>query len=498
MPRSKKIVLVQPKNVFSYNNYPPLSLISVGSALKEAGYEVRLICAPRCKGAIDKVLAEADGALFAGITLLTSEIPSAVEIARALRIRSDVPILWGGWHVTLFPEQMLKSELVDYIAVGEGEESAVELANSLSCAGSPSSRAFLTKSRLDMEALPMPDYDLVEGIENYIADYLADKLAELYDGNMRWLPYQTSRGCPHMCAFCINAVTNNRHYRAKSARKVLDEVEALAAKYSLTHLKIIDDLFFVDMERVWQICQGLLDRRLPLTWDAECRVDYFGPGRIDNEMLRLMRASGCVELTMGIESGSPHSLKLMRKGLTPEQSLEAVEKCCRHGIIPRCSFVLDVPGDRREDILMTAVLINRLRRYPLFSCGVQTFRPYPKSDLCEQLLAQGKLIEPKSLEEWAEKDHIEQYTFASEARRRWQANYKLSSRVSFYNSLESSVWIPQARVKSRIIRAINRAFMAAARWRNRRLFYAFPLDRTLYRVFKNLYFRVLELKERAR
>ena len=79
---------------------------------------------------------------------------------------------------------------------------------------------------------------------------------------MRWLPYESSRGCPSHRTFCINVVTDNRRYRKKSAGKVISEIEYIVKKYNLTHLKIIDDNFFVDIRRVREICEGIISKAL--------------------------------------------------------------------------------------------------------------------------------------------------------------------------------------------------------------------------------------------
>ena len=91
---------------------------------------------------------------------------------------------------------------------------------------------------------------------------------------------------------------------------------------------------------------------------------------LDDETLKLCKKSGLIQLTLGIESGSPHTLKLMKKGITPEQAENAVRKCDEHKIIARSSFILEIPGETTDDIDQTISFINSLRRYPYFTCGV--------------------------------------------------------------------------------------------------------------------------------
>lgn len=481
-----KILLIRPQNVYNYNNYPPLNLISIGSALKTAGYDVKIINCAFEKEPLEVIGKELKGALFAGISLLTSEAPDAYRIMKYIKESSDVPVVAGGWHCTLFPEQMAGCEYVDYVVAGEGEEHIVNVADMLKNGGRSDSKIY-HKINLDLESLPLTAYDLDEHIERSIGNYLTDKLSEYVSQPMRWLPYESSRGCPSLCTFCINVVTDNRRYRKKSAAKVLSEIEHIVKKYSLTHLKIIDDNFFVDIKRVREICQGMIDMGLNITWDGECRCDYFRDGMLDDETLKLCKRSGLIQLTLGIESGSPHTLEIMKKGITPEQAENAVRQCNAHKIIARSSFILEIPGESLDDIKQTITFINRLRQYPYFTCGVGTFRPYPKCELTEKLLKDGYLTEPLNFKEWTDRNIINMYTSA-EYVRPWQVNGKYSESAAYYLNMESAVRLGNFQIDRAVDRLKNSLFMFFAKLRNRLMFYAFPFDKNLYKGFLSAFY----------
>ena len=329
---SEKILLIRPQNVYNYNNYPPLNLICIASKLKSVGYKVKIINCSFEKDYLKTIGKELDDSLFVGISLLTSEAPDAYVIMRYIKEHSNVPVVVGGWHSTLFPEQMADCKYVDYVIAGEGEVQIVKIAELIKNQ-EKSDNKILHKQTLDLDALPFPDYDTDENIERFINSYLTDKLSEYVSQPMRWLPYESSRGCPSYCTFCINVVADNRRYRKKSADKVVSEIEYIVKRHNISHLKIIDDNFFVDIKRVRTICEGIIKRGLSITWDGECRCDYFNDRLLNDETLKLAKKSGLVQLTLGIESGSPHTLKLMKKGITPEQAEFAVRKCDEHGII---------------------------------------------------------------------------------------------------------------------------------------------------------------------
>jgi anaerobic magnesium-protoporphyrin IX monomethyl ester cyclase len=483
----EKILLIRPQNIYRYNNYPALGLISLGSTLREAGFSVKIIDAAFEDDYLETITRQAEDALLVGLTVLTSEVIDAYAIARHIKEHIRVPIVMGGWHCTLFPEQMGNSEYVDYVVVGEGESHIVEIAESLR-SGRPAGKRIFAKQILDMENLPLPDYTQEPDIERYINSHLTDKLSQYVQQPMRWLPYESSRGCPSQCTFCINVVTDNNRYRKKSASKTVDEIEEIVTRYKLTHLKIVDDNFFTDIKRVRDICQGILDRGIDITWDGECRCDYFNDRQLNDETLRLCKESGLVQLTLGIESGSPRTLELMKKGITTEQGEHAVAKCNEHGIIARSSFIIEIPGETKGDIKMTLAFINRLRRYPYFTCGMGTFRPYPRCELTETLLEQGVLPpNPDSFEAWNNRRIIDMYTQA-EFIRPWQVDGKYSESACFYMNMESSVRLGFHQLDRFSDKLKYRIFMALAKIRNRMMFFGLPIDKKLYQRFLSGYY----------
>ena len=522
MINKKHILLIRPENIYGVKNYPPFGLIQIGTILSEKGYDVRIMINDGDPQFGEKILEEAKDALFVGFTSTTAEIKDAIRLARLLRktLVDKLHLVWGGWHTTLFPEQMENSDLVDFGVMGEGDNGIIEIAkyishrsdlvdgniatvSSATNVGSMDESFYTTAVELqnnnclknkviktsivDLENLPLSNYGLVKDIETYITRPLTDKFQEYYCGEMRWLPYESSRGCPYRCAFCINSVTGNSKYRVKSPKKVAYEMSELATKYCLTHVKIIDDNFFVQIDRVREIFKEVELLGVKYTWDAECRVDYIRKGFMDDEMFKFLKKNGLQQLTFGIESGSHNTLKRMRKGgnAGPSFAIAAIDMCAKHDITVRGSFVLDIPGDTSDDILATVKLIRRLRQYPKFACGVHTYRPYPKSPLCEQLVREEKFYQPITLEEWESEVFVRQYTDTA-ITRTWQANYRLSSNVSFYESLESAFWLKPHQFVNPVLKFINNVFIMLARFRNQHQLYSFPLDKRVYILFKDI------------
>jgi len=492
--KTNKILLIQPKNIYARYNYIPLGLISVGTTLRDKGYDVEVL--PYfLEGRVRlKEMLEKNRYLFIGVSVMTSEVKSAYNITKMVKEIDSTPVVWGGWHSTLFAEQTFKSNFVDYVVVNEGDYSTIKIANEI-YGGEVKSRILQEKQKVDIESLPLPDYTLVRNAEYFIIQDLTDVFLKDCRGKIRWLPYESSRGCPHSCAFCINVVTDNRQYRKKSSEKVLDEITYIVKKYNLTHVKIVDDNYFVDHNRALEISEGLIKRNLGITWDAECRVDYFSNAKINSKLLKVFKKSGLVQVTIGVESGSEYSLALMKKDQTVEQSERSIRMLNELGIYARCPFLIDVPGERKIDMLKTVKLIQKLKQHKYFNYGVTTYRPYPKSELNKALIEKGLFFEPKSLEEWLDLKYQRFYT-STDSAKPWSNHSKLAQKISFYTSLEAGIRLRNTQIKNLFFRIVNNIFISIAAFRNKFLFYNFPIDEFLYNRFKDFVLLRLVKQER--
>ena len=179
----------------------------------------------------------------------------------------------------------------------------------------------------------------------------------------------------------------------------------------------------------------------------------------------------------------------MKKDTTVEQAINCLEQCHKHGIVPRCSFMTGIPGETREEMLLTAKLINRLRDIaPEMAVGVATFRPYPKSELCDDLLKKGIFEEPKSLREWATKKHVKNYTERN-FRQPWQTDRNSASNMSFYYTLAGGVLLTNQQIRSRLLKKVNTFFIQLGIKRTKNLFFGFPIDKYVYNFFYRTYFK---------
>lgn len=425
-----KIIFLKPANYASFRLIP-FGLVTLGSYLEKHGFEVKILdCSVKVE--YDRLLNEIKDALLVGLTVATYEVPSAYEITKYIKAHSDVPVLWGGIHPTLYPEQTIANKYVDYIAVNEGEEAITELAKRLQNNQSVEDINGLGFKKdgkvkvnpigplINVEELPMPNYDLMN-----FKEFLS--VSEFPS-----IVYESSRGCPYQCTFCwIVVVEGRRTYRPKSAKKIVDELEYLTKKYNVHNVGFSDDNFFVNKQRTLEFCKLVKERNLNITWMAECRADSFRDNYINEEVLDMLWESGLKHLTIGAESGSQRLLDEMKKGLKVESILKCVKTLSKYPIQVNLSFVMGMPSETKKEIYETIKFMKKIRKINKYAGpNANVLTPYPKSEIMDSLIKEGLVNEPKTLEEWILPENQKIYTMRY-MDKPWMKHPKLIKGVSY-------------------------------------------------------------------
>ena len=392
------MLLVFPGKYKSPNPQVPLSLLHLASFLIMGGYSVKLLDL-RVESLSDFEIGKP---LFVGIsTIHGSQIRYGLEFARRVRtLDSSIPLVWGGVHPTLLPEQTVASEFVDIVVRGEGERTLWELADKFSAGESLDEIKGITfKSAGTIRSTPDREpMDLDEiPIELPFELLPLEKYPTLKSGRFH---IQTSRGCPHECGFCYNTVYNKRTWRGKSARRVVDEIEYVLRKFP--HIRIIDpidDNFFVDQRRVMDICQEILNRKIKVSWRANCRFDYMS--KYGKDFIDLLAKSGCSEIDFGGETGSERLLSLIDKDITTEQMISSVENLRKWApsIEPFVSWMSGLPTETEDDLIKTCDLMDRMSEVnpKTQHYGVFLYTPFP-SPILDSLGPEFQ--PPQSFGEW--------------------------------------------------------------------------------------------------
>jgi anaerobic magnesium-protoporphyrin IX monomethyl ester cyclase len=458
--RRRKIVLYNPQAVF---HTMPLSLVAVGSNLDPNQYEVAIIDGRLEADAETRVLKEIGDAVCLGVSVLTgAPIRDALSITRAAKTRRpDLPVIWGGWHPSLFPLDTLREPSIDITVQAQGEETFRELVDCLATGADYTEvRGISTRvdgrpvrnpprPLTDMNQLPEYNYDLIP-VERYF------KLK-----GQRQLDYISSTGCFFRCAFCADPFVYNRRWVALSPERMGDEIERLWRRYRFTELAFQDETFFTYPKRGAAIAEEFLQRGLDFRWTATMRADQ--ANRLSDELLELCVRSGMQRVMIGVESGSQEMLDWLTKDITIEQVITAAERCVRYNVGAIFPFIVGFPGETDESVLASLAMVKRLRSMsPQFETPVFYFKPYPGSRITADVVENGFKL-PSTLEEWADFDFI-----GSSGPWVTPEKQKLIERFKFYNRF---AWGPETWPR--------KGLQKLARWRCDHDFYTFPIEKAV-------------------
>ena len=383
-----KVALVNPNQYTSYPQ-PPLGLLTIASVIRQAGHEVKLVDANLEKLKSVSIIERVYDADIMGITAVTPTITEAKRIADTVKDAIPrMPIILGGAHGTLLPEETLHYGSFDYIVQGEGEDAVKTLLRWFR-PGGLNGRLIGVMHRgkgiiidagkapdvKDLDALPILAYDLLG------KDYQPHPPHGLYPPAM---PVITSRGCPYSCTFCSKPVFGN-HYRAQSPERVLDELIYLK-RLGVREIIFYDDIFTLDRRRIMRLMDLMTPLRLH--WTCETRVDL-----VDGELLQEMKRAGCFAIAYGIESASSEVREGLCKRIKDADIVSAIYFTRKFGIQTIGYFMIGSPNETPQSIKDTIALAKALKLdYAQFAVTT----PFPGSVLYDKYVEQGKPIDWES------------------------------------------------------------------------------------------------------
>ncbi len=393
-----KILLIYPGRLNALYPEMPLPLLYLAWALKKIGYIVEIFDM-RLK---DLAEIKSGDYLFVGISSLTGAmIEDALRAAKHIRtLNKDVPLVWGGVHVSMLPEQSLESPFVDIVVRGEGELTVQELANVIRNSGNLSEVKGLSYKD-GAKIISTPDREYMD--LNEIDIELPYELFEMEKYSFEYFPIHTSRGCPFRCGFCYNVPFNKRKYRAKKASRVLDEIEYAINKFGAKKISFCwEDEFFISTKRAKEICQGIIERDIKIEWNAFCRFDTFK--KIDEEFLKMIEETGCTLLSFGGESGSQRILDdVINKDIKVDDIVAATRKLGKTKIQQIVSFMSGLPTEGYDDLIKTFKLMDILvkENKNIYLNGIFLYTPYPGTPLYNLVTTEYEYKIPSTLEDWA-------------------------------------------------------------------------------------------------
>jgi len=470
-----KVLLVNPRLTRRPVRFNiPVGLIYLGTELSHQGYDVNIVDANNADNYgefVSQVVKQSKECLAVGFSVMTAQLASGLEMSAAIKgVYPDVPIIWGGVHPTLYPEQVASNEYIDYVVKGEGEAVTVGLLRSIQNS-EPSEAICEGDGSFNIDAWQYPLWRLFDGVR----EVGINKMAELSGVGM---PLVESRHCPHRCSFCINPVVGGK-YRFRSASLVIDDI-LRTIESGVRDIAFYDEDFFANKKRLVEILDTIERWHLKFQWFGTARADYFRESHINGDMLRQIKNSGCAHLGIGAESGSQRILNMLKKDIMVEDTIHAAESLNRVGINADFSFMIGLPGESYDDKKETVKLVEKITKISqnFRILGPFIYRPYPGSELYQQCLQYG-LKEPRTLEEWISSPFIDDSISPEDYHLYTWVRHSLKDlqRMIFY------CWMAGLRVRYTFLTKIARTI---GQWRCRRLLFKWPLEMVLFQVLRKV------------
>jgi anaerobic magnesium-protoporphyrin IX monomethyl ester cyclase len=293
----------------------------------------------------------------------------------------------GGVYPTVLGEEAIRDPNLDWIFIGHAEERVEEFLRLVLAGENERVRALpgigyrdargepvineVTSRIVNVKNLVRPDYSLLD-VEAYVNQTSKDYQ---FNTRERSAPIISSYGCPYNCLFCATRTISGRGVVYRAVEEVLDEIDFLRTKFGVRHLVFIDDCLLGNRPRIETLLGAMIERGWGLTWKAASVSAW----HLDEPLLKLMKASGCVQLTISVESGSPRVLnRVIRKPLKLPTVEPLVRICKEVGIDIGANFVIGFPGETWEEVRQTFAFAERCN-FDLAHFHIAT--PLPKTDL---------------------------------------------------------------------------------------------------------------------
>jgi magnesium-protoporphyrin IX monomethyl ester (oxidative) cyclase len=321
-----------------------------------------------------------------GINCLTAYYYEVIQLSRALK-EKGIPCVIGGSHPTVLPYQTLVNSGADYVLCGEAETALPGLIEHHFVFDNNRIRGVYSRENLrgdhediqkaevveNLDEIPFPDWEQMDPRTYPKAPHGA------IVKNFPIGSITTTRGCPYGCTFCASPKLYDRRIRYRSPANVVEEIEYLVKRFGVREIHFEDDNLTLRRDHIEAICYLILERDLKISWACPngVRAD-----QVDENLLHLMKKSGCYYLAFGVESADPTILRKANKGETLEQMTRAIEGAHRMGISCQGTFVFALPGETQETIRRT---INFAKKSKLARAQFLILDVLPGSELWDTL-----------------------------------------------------------------------------------------------------------------
>lgn len=381
----------------------PLNVLYISAALKKAGhtttvfeltpYKKRPVFGDPnriIKSAFHKVLKEFNPDLV-GFSTMTINLNLARSLARVVKESTNTPVIFGGVHPTLGPEETINMPEVDMICVGEGEEAVVELVNKMEAKQDfTRTKGIWVKDNgrvcrnpimpLDnnIDEIPFPDRDVFP--------------SEFYRAELTGANLMTGRGCPYPCTFCQNKAFlemykgHGSFIRYRSFENIFQEIEELIGKYKAERFYFSDETFTMNKQRVIEFCSEY-KKHFRNLFMCQTRVDC-----LDEEIVAALKEAGCDHVSLAIEAGNERLRReVLKKRFKDEQVFKAFDLVKKYKMRTQSFNMIGLPEDTKETIFET-IRMNKSLQPDRILCTI--YMPFKGTELGRRCIEEGLVLRP--------------------------------------------------------------------------------------------------------
>jgi radical SAM superfamily enzyme YgiQ (UPF0313 family) len=354
--RNDPLVMDLPSTEFLY---PPVGLLSIGGALRRAGFIVEGIDSNTRPMTMEELASHCEGAKVVGISLLVANLRSVYQLAHFMKGRG-YEVVVGGAYPSVEPEVVAKLGL-RYGISGEGEKSFVELCNSIIHGeGKPEDIPGIIIATGENEVYTKPP-ELLEDLNEWLPD------RSLMRSEGYKMPFAgklelalASRGCPYKCPFCYcsSASPNSMFNKSRwvDIDVIVKDVVETVKRYRPAYLEMVDETFTVNRGYVMDFCQAIKDEGIEFNWGAKTRIDL-----MDDELMATMAEAGMQKIGFGLESGVYDLRRDMMKDFGNDKVTEVFEAARRHRVETGCTIIFGHPNETRDDMQASVDFVKEIR-----------------------------------------------------------------------------------------------------------------------------------------
>ena len=377
-----------PYNVFPYG------LGYIASIMRHAGHEVTIFDQATTHASNENLYAyikNNPSFNFIGLGFQAAYFHVCYGVAQAIKEAcGDIPFVLGGSAPSASPEYFLNKFKADYVLIGETEYSINKLLKVIEAKEDPKGVPGLywredgeikhnpkTPPCNNLDDLPFPAWELFN-----MHSYTFPRRQDGIDHLCRSLGMLTTRGCPYACKFCFRLEPG---FRMRSKENVIEELRYLIGKYNINFMNFHDDLFMANKKRTLDMCEAFLESGLKFNWLCNGRFNV-----ADRDQLKMMKKSGCIHISYGLESGDQKILDEMDKRITVQQIYEVSRMTKEEGMLVTVPAMFGLPGETRESISKTVDVILAVTSFH-DKRTLRPMQPYPGSFYYNYCVHEGHL-----------------------------------------------------------------------------------------------------------